>query len=147
MAHIHKIYTFANMKTMRNIFIAIAAMFCQTTMADTYEWLNIMYNDGTEVSTSLADFSNITFENGVMKLNNGTNVVKSFDTKTLRKMYFKADNTAIDLPAINTDADAPTVIVNAAGMVVGNSVSDIEKLPRGLYIVKQGNNVKKIAKQ
>ena len=135
------------MKTVKIILVAFVAFMVMPAMADDFKWLNISYNNGSEESVSLSDFSNITFAQGTMNLNNGTTVVKSFDTKQLRKMYFVADQTAINSATIDIDTNAPVEIVNAAGMVVGNNMNDLQQLQRGIYIVRQGSVVKKIAKK
>lgn len=113
--------------------------------ADDFEWLTVMFNDGTETDMSLSDFTSITFAEGNMTLNNGDNAVKTFDTKELKRMFFKADETAVDNVVYNLSDNV--VIATTSGLVVGNSVSDLDKLPRGIYIVKSGQTVRKIVRK
>lgn len=133
------------MKTLRNIIIAVVAMVSIPATADDFEWLTVMFNDGTETDMSLSDFTSITFAEGNMTFNNGDNAVKTFDTKELKRMFFKADETAVDNVVYNLSDDV--VIVTTSGLVVGNSVSDLDKLPRGIYIVKSGQTVRKIVRK
>ncbi|MBO6297105.1 MAG: hypothetical protein J6M54_06235 [Prevotella sp.] len=133
------------MKTLRNIIIAVVAMVSIPATADDFEWLTVMFNDGTETDMSLSDFTSITFAEGNMTFNNGDNAVKTFDTKELKRMFFKADETAVDNVVYNLSDDV--VIATTSGLVVGNSVSDLDKLPRGIYIVKSGQTVRKIVRK
>lgn len=133
------------MKTLRNIIIAVVAMVSIPATADDFEWLTVMFNDGTETDMSLSDFTSITFAEGNMTLNNGDNAVKTFDTKELKRMFFKADETAVDNVVYNLSDNV--VIATTSGLVVGNSVSDLDKLPRGIYIVKSGQTVRKIVRK
>ena len=133
------------MKTLRNIIIAVVAMVSIPATADDFEWLTVMFNDGTETDMSLSDFTSITFAEGNMTFNNGDNAVKTFDTKELKRMFFKADETAVDNVVYNLSDDV--VIATTSGLVVGNSVSDRDKLPRGSYIVKSGQTVRKIVRK
>ncbi|MBQ9670006.1 MAG: hypothetical protein IJV23_03210 [Prevotella sp.] len=133
------------MKTLRNIIIAVVAMVSIPVTADDFEWLTVMFNDGTETDMSLSDFTSITFAEGNMTFNNGDNVVKTFDTKELKRMFFKADETAVGNVVYNLSDDV--VIATTSGLVVGNSVSDLDKLPRGIYIVKSGQTVRKIVRK
>lgn len=133
------------MKTLRNIIIAVVAMVSIPVTADDFEWLTVMFNDGTETDMSLSDFTSITFAEGNMTFNNGDNAVKTFDTKELKRMFFKADETAVDNVVYNLSDDV--VIATTSGLVVGNSVSDLDKLPRGIYIVKSGQTVRKIVRK
>ena len=113
--------------------------------ADDFEWLTLMFNDGTETDMSLADFTSITFAEGNMTFNNGNDAVKTFDTKELKRMFFKANETAVDNVAYNLSDDV--VIATTSGLVVGNSAGDLERLPRGIYIVKSGQAVRKIVRK
>ncbi|MDY6230502.1 MAG: hypothetical protein SPL77_06490 [Prevotella sp.] len=133
------------MKTLRNIIIAVVAMVSIPATADDFEWLTVMFNDGTETDMRLSDFTSITFAEGNMTFNNGDNAVKTFDTKELKRMFFKADETAVDNVVYNLSDDV--VIATTSGLVVGNSVSDLDKLPRGIYIVKSGQTVRKIVRK
>ena len=133
------------MKTLRNIIIAVVAMVSIPATADDFEWLTVMFNDGTETDMSLSDFTSITFAEGNMTFNNGDNAVKTFDTKELKRMFFKADETAVDNVVYNLSDDV--VIATTSGLVVGNSVSDLDKLPRGIYSVKSGQTVRKIVRK
>lgn len=112
-------------------------------MADDYETLTVSLIDGSEIETSLFDFNVIKFEKGNMLFNNGDQTVKTFDMKTLHKMYFKTNGTSIEGTEAGENAEG-IAIFTTSGLKVGTSVNDLQKLPRGIYIIRQGEIAKKV---
>lgn len=131
------------MKTLRILFIAIVAAIGMPAMADDYETLTVSLIDGSEIETSLFDFNVIKFEKGNMLFNNGDQTVKTFDMKTLHKMYFKTNGTSIEGTEVGENAEG-IAIFTTSGLKVGTSVNDLQKLPRGIYIIRQGEIAKKV---
>ena len=131
------------MKLFKTLLIAIVSTMCMPAFADDYESLAVLLKDGSEIETSLYDFSVIRFEKGNMLFNNGNEVVRTFDMKTLQRMYFKSTPTSIESLAEDLE-DKGIEIFTSSGIKVGSGKETLKSLPKGVYIVKQGNTVRKV---
>ena len=122
-------------------FITLALLAISTSVfADDYLYLTIGYNS-TEQSIELATIQKITFENNQMVVTTSEGNV-TFPQSEMEKMFFSSTATAIE----TIDDAQPPVANNQWPMydLSGRKVSG--QLPKGIYIVRQGNKIVKVSK-
>ena len=80
-----------------------------------------------------------------LQLDNTTYAGDQSVTNTFINTYdsYRRANGSVGINAINADTDAPVLIYNTQGICLGSQLST---LPKGLYIVKQGEKTTKIKK-
>ena len=80
-----------------------------------------------------------------LQLDNTTYAGDQSVTNTFINTYdsYRRANGSVGINTINADTDAPVLIYNTQGICLGSQLS---KLPKGLYIVKQGGKTTKVRK-
>ena len=80
-----------------------------------------------------------------LQLDNTTYAGDQSVTNTFINTYdsYRRANGSVGINAINADTDAPVLIYNTQGICLGSQLST---LPKGLYIVKQGEKTTKVRK-
>jgi hypothetical protein len=149
--------------------VLVALLLMGTTgWAEEYSYLTFQKNDASnsETSVALASLSKITFSNGSLILTNayGTNI-GSYNLSELNKMFFAAQATAIE--NIQTDNTSITLqegmlrinavpgskinlyqtsgaMVKAFSASASECVVNMSSLPKGIYLLRVNNQVKKI---
>lgn len=148
--------------------MALFFIFGATCLADDYSYLTIQQNDtgNTETSVVLSSLSKITFSNGSMNLYNtsGTSM-GTYSLSALNMMFFSSTATGIQSAAadgfsaalqggvlkISSPAASKINLYMASGALVksiSSSAAETEiymsSLPKGIYLLKVNNQVKKI---
>lgn len=113
-----------------------------TTSAATYQYLVFETNDGTQLSM-VADGLKLTYNDGTLTATNG-DVVRSFTTSTLNRMFFSNTQQGDDATAITSATaddlnDADVEIYDLSGRRLPQGIQPT----RGLYIFKKGNTTTK----
>lgn len=140
-----------------------------TSWADEYSYLTIQRNDAgnSEASVALASLSKITFSNGSLILSNayGT-TIGTYSLSELNKMFFASQATGITNTAIGGSMSAVLqegvlkisstlganirlyqtsgVLVKSFSSSASESEINMGSLPKGIYILKVNDQVKKI---
>ena len=109
--------------------------------AQTYEFLTFQSTTGEK--SVKATGTVITFEDGIMKVKN-LEEEYSLSLSQLQKMYFS--DAAAYVGSISTREDKPLSVYAISGQFVGNysEFAEIEKLPKGIYVVKGNDTTSKI---
>lgn len=123
------------------IFLFIASAF--HAYASDYNYLIFQQTDGTEQAFGVSGLK-LTFENGNMLVQqNG--VTSTFPLSQLSKMFFSGDTTGIE--QLKENEEQPLTVFSPSGVRVGvfSSPTDLQqKLPRGVYMMKQGDKTIKV---
>lgn len=134
------------------LMLAFVASFVTANAGD-YKFLTVQQTNGAEQSFTASGLT-ITFSQGNMVLNeNGTSTTVSLSG--LSKMYFSDEATGIETLGNASSATDGTVIYDLQGRKVATSQSLnvltsqslnvlTSQLPKGVYIVKQGDRSYKI---
>ena len=142
----------------------------QPVQADEYYYLTFQQGN-IEESVALSTLKKITFQSGKLMATQISGVQRSYDLKTLNKMYFTAQPTAIEGVgsdasfALSYDAMAQVIRVSGASAAMdlniyslsgallrsatvgdGNSTVGISSLSRGIYVVKVNARTLKISR-
>ncbi len=133
--------------------LALATTLSVSTMADTYNYLTLVLSSGKQ-STALTQTKRITFDgsNIVVTTTDGTQCSYALDI--LEKLSF-TDSPATRVESLNAANNTlPIYIYNVNGQQIRQLDATREKgsinlngLPQGLYILKQGAETRKIMKQ
>lgn len=147
----------------RLFFLMVALMLTLSASAQTYSYLTVKMNSGTEQSLKL-DGLKLTFDGQDLKAVNSEESA-SFTLADLAKMYFSVNATGIDAVTttatasgfkagrliVNAPAGTTVSVYNVAGQLVGKyqkSVNGTEQLGsnfgHGVYIVRAGSNTSKL---
>lgn len=132
---------------MRYFLLATAMLTSILAWADDYNYITVQKNDAasTQESTALSEFTNIRVEDNNLILFDGDTQVKSYALDELHKLFFTKEPTGInEIEAEITDGR--TYIYNISGILIASD-ADIDKLPKGVYIVRNGNKTDKIVKR
>lgn len=124
---------------MKKIFLMLAFVASIVTVhASDYKFLTVQKSDGAEQSFTTSGLT-ITFSSGNMVLNeNGTSTTISL--AGLSKMFFSDEASGIEnIDKLLSSADN-TVVYD----LQGRKVTTLTTLPKGVYIVKQGDRSFKI---
>ena len=132
------------MKKIRTLTGALLLMGVSVCHADGFEYLVVEQASGATQQTALASFDQIRFTDHQMVILNGGTTMASYPLSSLRKMYFGAGATAISQVESERHNDQVEVYT-LAGTLVHRGTSALSALPTGIYIVKDGNSVRKIA--
>ena len=131
---------------MKKIFLMLAfvASFVTANAGD-YKFLTVQQTNGAEQSFTASGLT-ITFSSGNMVINeNGTSTTVSLSG--LSKMFFSEEATGIETLDHAASATDGTVIYDLQGRKVATTTPlnvSTSKLPKGVYIVKQGDRSFKI---
>ena len=131
---------------MKKIFLMLAFVTSFVTAnAGDYKFLTVQQTNGAEQSFTASGLT-ITFSQGNMVLNeNGTSTTVSLSG--LSKMYFSDEATGIETLGNASSVTDGTVIYDLQGRKVATSPLlnvSTSQLPKGVYIVKQGDRSYKI---
>lgn len=147
---------------------AVSAM--QSVKADEYYYLTLKQGN-VEESVTLSALKKITFQSGKLMATEISGLQRSYDLKTLNKMYFTSQPTAIEGVgndasfALSYDPMAQVIRVSGAAVAMdlkiyslsgallrsvtvgdGNSTIGISSLSRGIYVVKVNGRTLKISR-
>jgi hypothetical protein len=152
------------MKKMRSVLMALLLTVCGVAMADGYAYLTIGQNTG-DTEVALNNISKITFDETNMILNMTDGTRQSLPLAGLSKMFFSDGSTGIAATGnsnqtirlvngvIHVQAPLGSVVTlyNVNGQMVKRVVVDaadtainVSDMTRGAYIVKVGNEARKI---
>ena len=127
------------MKT--TILTALFGMLSLSAFADDYT----LY---VETSTAMLsydfnDLQRITFNDGQMVIATKSGEANSVDISTINRVYFDSEATGIEEKDVIKQQDGETAIYDLAG----RKGSDLQNLPNGIYVVKEGGKTRKIVKK
>jgi len=110
--------------------------------ADSYSYLVVEANDGTTTSFALTDLT-ITFSDGSLVASNGTTLTLA----DLAKMYFGGTTDKVQLNTTNDDTAVK--IYSPSGTLVAettnaNLATACSRLPKGIYVINNGETTKKV---
>ncbi|MCR5820506.1 MAG: T9SS type A sorting domain-containing protein [Bacteroidaceae bacterium] len=143
--------------------LALTVVTATTVLADSYNYLTIA-TSSSEASVALRQLKKITFVGDDMIVTTVDGNENSFALADLNSMYFASTATAISRTEsartlayengqLIASGSGIIQVFNAAGSLVrslsassSRTSVNLSALPRGIYIVKQGNNTIKIAK-
>lgn len=152
------------MKKMRTVLMAMLLALGGTATADDYAYLTIGQNTG-DTEIALNNISKITFDEENMILNMADGSRQALPLSGLTKMFFSDGNTGIATVGNNSQAirlvngtihvQAPlgsvVTLYNVSGQMVkrvavgtDDTQINVSGMTRGVYIVKVGNETKKI---
>lgn len=149
------------MNTLRNFFSATLLSLASVAMADNFAYLTIGQNDG-ETSFSISQISKITFDEQNMILHLSDNTTQQLPLASLSKMFFSNEGQGIatiqgnnskiqmdgDQLRLRLDKGERAVVYNMKGEQVFSANASTEfqlgRLQRGVYIVRVGDEVKKV---
>ncbi len=128
---------------MKRYFSFAFALLCGLTMsAEGYSFLNVAKVTGESEGNALSSFTKITFSDGQMHLLNGASQVKSYDLSSLRKMWLSTTSGIRNIQ--NSETNRPAEIYLMSGKRVN---ADPNNLPKGVYIIKEGNVTRKLIRR
>lgn len=120
--------------------------FAGVTFADDYNYLTIQKTDGTEQSFTAQGLI-LTFQGSSMIATEGTTTA-TFALSDLNKMFFSAEATGIKDVTSAAVPDTPVAIYDVSGVRLGSWKTLDEargQLKKGVYVVRQNGETKKIA--
>lgn len=130
---------------MKKLFLmcALCMIAAAQTFAQTYGFLTIQKNDGTQQSFATSGLK-LTFSNGNLIATQGGNET-TLALTDLNKMFFSETATGVKLDKV-TEKNSPIVVFTVAGAKIGEvkNILDVQNMAPGVYIIKQGNNTSKI---
>ena len=168
-----KIHTFAvglfkkndTMSKLRNMVLAWLMATTTVAMADDYAYLTID-EEGSETSFAISEISKITFDETNMLLTLTNGATQKLPLQGLSKMFFSANGQSAIHPVmasqarirlsggvIHVEAEPGSVVTlyNISGQSVqtvtatgGDTQLNVSGMRKGVYIVKVGNETKKI---
>lgn len=112
------------------------------------DYITFRMNDTQHSEVSYAvgqQVDRLVFSAGKLLAQKGQQVVKSFDQAALSRLYFTSTPTAITLPT-TAETTAEGLVYGLDGTLRGNA-SQIKTLPKGVYILRQGNVSHKIIRR
>ena len=152
------------MKTMRTLLTLLALVYCVSGFSDNYQYLTICQtNDETQLE--LSQIQKITFDSSDMIVSLANGSQQRLPLSSLQKMFFS--NGGVNAISSTKDNKSSVmvkdgklyvevaegehlIIYNMKGEAVFSAsqptVSVIDNLPKGIYIVKTGNKSQKIIK-
>lgn len=122
--------------------MALAAISAVGTYADNYSYLTFEGLDGAQLSIGV-DNLKITFSDGRLLASNGSESA-TLSVATLYKMFFSGTTGVDNVAAPKADA---VKAYSLSGVCVGtysNAAAAAAALPKGVYILKNGDAAKKI---
>lgn len=154
------------MKNLRNILAALLLLVGGTSFADDYAYLSIVETDG-QSEVSISNIKNITFDDTNMIINLTDGNQQKLALSGLTKMFFSDTSTGIQSVAANgkqnsfvlkdgvlhvTGAQGANISVfDVNGKAVRNVTAskaeteiNLSGLTKGVYIVRVGNQTKKV---
>lgn len=126
----------------RCLSLAFALLTSTIMLAQGYTYLNVAKTDGAAESNALSGFTRITFTDGQMHLLKDGAEVKAYELTTLSKMWLSTTSGIRNLQAAETNQ--PTEIYLLSGKRVS---ADRNTLPKGVYIIKEGNATRKLIRR
>ena len=133
------------MKILRSFLLTLTALLSATVFANGIDYIVIENNDASTTQISLTDFKQIKFTDSQMMVMNDGATVATFMLKDIHKLFLgPTENTAIE--EAEWDATGEVEVYSTSGILIKRGNLDEQSLPRGIYIIRQGNKVKKIKK-
>ncbi len=108
-------------------------------ITDAYVWTISFNADGTALITNVEKGKNIYFDT---QYNNFASYAEAGENNVLPYLYIEKGATSVENVGVEVN-NAPIEVYSLDGTMVGNS---LDGLRRGIYIVKQGDKVKKVIK-
>lgn len=131
----------------KTFFLTVLAVLTITAhAADTvYQYLVFTLTDGTTKAVTATNLT-IAFDNGNLTANNGSETLATIPLMSLTKMEFSTEGTTA-VEGISVDqlvTDDNTVVYDLQGREIVNGKMSNGQLPRGTYILKNGNKTLKV---
>ena len=108
--------------------------------AEDYNNLSFEKTDGSVVSVS-ADNLSMTFSGGKLLLDNGAAETQEIAVADLSRMFFSSSTSSIT--ETTSCGDTEKLVYTLSGVCMGR-YNDLKTLPRGMYVVKEGNKTFKM---
>ncbi|MBR4389353.1 MAG: T9SS type A sorting domain-containing protein [Prevotella sp.] len=134
------------MKRLRFLILTLTVFLTASVLADGIDYIVIENTDASTTQIALTDFKQIKFtDSQMMMLNDSGSTVATFMLKELHRMYFgPTESSDIDQP--EWEAVGEVEVYSVSGILVKQGDMDLESLPRGIYIIRQGNKVVKVSR-
>ena len=149
------------MKTLRSIFLAAMLSLSGTVTGDNFAYLTISQS-GSDTNFEVSQISRITFDEQNMILHLTNNTTQQLPLASLSKMFFSDGNQGIamiqpqqgkivmdgDQLRLNLNEGERAVVYNLKGEQVfranTSTTFQLGRLQRGVYIVRVGNETRKV---
>lgn len=126
---------------MKRLKIVFGLLFCTVLChAEDYNNLSFEKTDGSVVSVS-ADNLSMTFSGGKLLLDNGAAETQEIAVAALSRMFFSSSTSSIT--ETTSCGDTEKLVYTLSGVCMGR-YNDLKTLPRGMYVVKEGNKTFKM---
>ena len=126
---------------MKRLKIVFGLLFCTVLChAEDYNNLSFEKTDGSVVSVS-ADNLSMTFSGGELLLDNGAAETQEIAVADLSRMFFSSSTSSIT--ETTSCGDTEKLVYTLSGVCMGR-YNDLKTLPRGMYVVKEGNKTFKM---
>lgn len=126
---------------MKRLKIVFGLLFCTALChAEDYNNLSFEKTDGSVVSVS-ADNLSMNFSGGKLLLDNGAAETQEIAVADLSRMFFSSSTSSI--PETTSCGDTEKLVYTLSGVCMGR-YNDLKTLPRGMYVVKEGNKTFKM---
>lgn len=134
---------------MKRIILSIVAVCAgATAWGAEGDYITFRMNDTQHSEVSYAvgqQVDRLVFSAGKLLVQKGQQVVTSFDQAALGRLYFTSTPTAVTTPTV-AETTAEGLVYGLDGTLRGNA-SQLKTLPKGVYILRQGNVSHKIVKR
>lgn len=122
------------------------AMLSGMASADGIDYIVVEKTDASSTQVALSDFNQIKFNDTQMLMVNNGATIATYQLKDLRRMYFgPTESTRIE--ETEWDASSQVEIYSMSGILLKRGDLDMQSLPNGIYIVRQGTRVMKVSKK
>ena len=139
------------MKVKRTIIVLLFALGWANAWAeDKAPGIVVWMNDGTKTEVLFADMPEFTYANGYVTLqSNNPSTTLSWPIENLLKLTFENVTTAIrDVKTTGLDILSDQMSVyDLNGKMVKKHIKSLSELPKGVYIVKDGNVTIKVVRK
>lgn len=132
------------MRILRALILTLTVLLSTSAFADNIDYIVVENTDNSTTQITLTDFKQIKFsDNQMMVLNDSGSTVATFMLKDLHRIYLgPTDSSGID--QTEWDATGEVEVYSTSGVLLKHGNLDLQSLPRGIYIIRQGNKVMKV---
>ena len=143
------------MKSKNYILVRAAVALLLTLLSSTGAWADdakiiVWLNDGNKSEVLFADMPELTYADGYVSItSNSPSTTLSWPIENLQKLTFENLNTAIrDVKAIGLDLLSEKFdAYDLSGKMVKKQIKSLSELPKGVYIVKDGDVTIKVVRK
>ena len=143
------------MKSKNYILVRAAVALLLTLLSSTGAWADdakiiVWLNDGNKSEVLFAEMPELTYADGYVSItSNRPSTTLSWPIENLQKLTFENTSTAIrDVRATGLDLLSEKFdAYDLSGRMVKKQIKSLSELPRGVYIVKDGNVTIKVVRK